>query len=224
MWLLTTRNRPDLCRRMLLACIETGVETPGLVWMDGCSYDDMPLPKGWKSVTSPRHRNIGWALRSFLSVYPDLPWYGWLADDIVPKTPGWDLALVEAAGSKCIAYPNDEWQRGTKQRDGSPHVTSAVCLGGDLVRAMGLLALPDQVQMYIDDVWESVAVPLGLMRYLPDVVVEHHHFANGLRLADATDARTFEGKPFPMRDAALYHAWLTSPKYRKAMRRVARLP
>lgn len=223
MWLLTTRNRPEMCQRALNACIETGVTTPGLVWMDGCDYGPMRMPRGWMQVSTADHRNIGRIMREFYKVHPDLSWYGWMADDCIPVTMRWDEDLIEAAGNICVSYPNDHWQRGVKERDGSPHVTSIVCMGGELVRAMGFWVLPDQIQMYIDDVWESIAVPLDLMRYRKDVVCEHHHFVNGKRPRDATDTRQFNGVSFPAHDLNIYRGWLASPQYEATMSRVSQL-
>ncbi len=86
-----------------------------------------------------------------------------------------------------------------------------------------MLALPGQVQMYIDDVWESLAVPAGLMRYLPDVLVEHHHFANGKRPLDATDTREFNGNRFPALDRQLFYNWIDSQAFLDATKRVSAL-
>jgi hypothetical protein len=205
---------------MLKACIKTKVSSPGIVWMDGCDYGDLELPDKWRAFSYGEHLNIGEMLRRVFRDTPNLPWYGWIADDCLPKTIGWDRALIEAAGSRRIAYPNDEWQKGVKERDGTPHITSAVCMGGDLVRAMGFWALPEQIQMYIDDVWESVAVPSGLMKYCPGVVVEHHHFANGKRPHDETDTRVFNGVSFPAHDLAIYQSWLKSPDYQRVLKTI----
>jgi hypothetical protein len=223
MWLLPTRNRPEMCQRALDACIASGTTSRGMVWMDGCDYGKLRLPDGWGQVACDEHLNIGEIMRRFFAQYPGLGWYGWLADDCIPVTMGWDRRLIEAAEHKFISYPNDNWQQGVKERDGTPHVTSVICMGGDLVRAMGFWVLPGMVQMYIDDVWESVAVPAGLMRYQPDVLCEHHHFANGKRPHDATDARVFAGQPFPKNDREIYQSWLGSERLRSALGRVSTL-
>src|SRR3954468_10960411 len=73
MWLLTTRNRPEMCQRMLDACIDTGVSTPGLVWMDGCDYGSLRLPDSWDTAPCDKHVNIAVILRLWLVAYPDLP-------------------------------------------------------------------------------------------------------------------------------------------------------
>jgi len=220
MWILTTRNRPAQCQEVLDACLATGVSTPGIVWMDGCDYGPLRLPEGWIARADPIHRNLGEILRACFANLPTLPWYGWMADDCPPCSAGWDTRLIAAAGRWGLAYPDDQWQRGVKERDGTPHVTSICCFGGELLRTMGFWALPEQIQMYLDDVWESVAVPLGLMRYCPEVVSEHRHFANGKRPPDSTDTREFKGVSFPQHDRDRYEAWLMSQDYTETLVRV----
>jgi hypothetical protein len=224
MWLLTTRNRPEMCREVLAACVKTKVSTPGCVWMDGCDYGPLDMPDNWDAGAWNVHLNIGEIMRRFFSLYPGMAWYGWMADDCVPLSERWDRRLIEAAGADCVAYPDDGWQQGVKERDGTPHVTSIVCFGGDFVRKCGFWALPGQTQMFIDDVWESVAVPTGRMRYRPDVKSEHRHFANGKRRMDATDASRFNGADFPQKDRAIYERWLSSRDRVDALKRFEGAP
>lgn len=206
---------------MLDACIKTGCATPGVVWMDGCDYGELRLPEGWKAVACEEHLNIGEIMRRFYAENPNLPWYGWMSDDCAPVSAGWDKELIKQAGRYCIAYPDDGWQQG-KNGAGNPHVTSLICFGGDLPREMGFWVRPQQIQMYIDDLWESVAIPAGLMRYCPHVKALHKHFANGLRTADKTDTRTFNGIHFPTHDRDVYQSWVKSDEYRDCLRRVLR--
>lgn len=220
MWLLTTRNRPEMCQQVLDACIRTGVSTNGVVWMDGCDYGVLRMPDGWMAVAHPEHLNIGEIMRRFQKTEPNLPWYGWMADDCIPISEGWDVELVKAAGRTEVAYPDDAWQQGKKEGHGQPHVTSIVCMGGEFVRALGEWVLPGFIQMYIDDYWESVAVPASRMKYCPHVKSEHRHFANGKRQEDETDNRAFNGEWIPHHDLQIYSAWMASEDRAKALQRV----
>lgn len=219
MWILTTRNRQAMCQEVLDACVATGSTTPGLVWMDGCRYEGLRLPLGWAAYSTLEHLNIGEACRRFTVKYPNLAWYGWMADDCVPLSMGWDQELVREAGAWGVAYPNDGWKMG-RNAAGAQHVTSIVCFGGEFVRSLGALALERQIQMYIDDYWESVAVPCGLMRYRPDVLSEHRSFKNGKRAKDSTDTRQFNGIHFPTHDRALFERWVGSHAHKQAIERV----
>lgn len=203
MWLLTTRNRPAMAQRVLDACAATGMSTPGIVWCDGCDYPDLRLPPNWMKQSGERI-GVGPAMQRFYEQHPDLPFYGWLADDFIPETPGWDLRLIQAAGKHCLAYCNDAWPR-----DFIPqHLTSAFAIGGDIVRAVGWFSPPGLVQAGIDSAWNEIGRHFRLMRYLHDVVVVHEHYKNGKRPKDTTDNDIQAEQP-------LWKAYLAS-EHRKA--------
>lgn len=122
---------------------------------------------------------------------PDRPWYGVMADDVVPETPGWAEALIETAGNDGLAFGDD-------RINGSNHATHFV-LGGGLVREMGWLALPGLSRLYIDTVWCDLAKTRGVFRYRQDVILRHHHFSNRLAVMDETYR-----KPDKAADKAIY--------------------
>ena len=204
MWLLTTRNRPEMCQEVLDSCVENGISTPGVVWCDGCEYPDLKVPDNWEKIEWADHLNIGEIMRRFYASYPGCDWYGWMSDDCRPLSKSFDTELIEAAGSWCMSYPDDDWQHGIKPSTGKPHVTSMIVWGGDLVREVGWWVPDGMIQMYIDDVWEDIAMPLGINRYCGHVKTEHRHFANGRRKNDSTDTRQFNGASFPQIDKKLF--------------------
>jgi len=131
---------------------------------------------------------------------PWRPWWGFIADDVVPETPGWDAKLIAAAGRDGMAVPG-----GGHDAEGCPHFV----LGGDLVREMGWLALPDLDRLYIDTVWGDIARQRGVFRRVPDVILRHHHFSNGLALRDQTYRKTNKDS-----DRDLYLAWRAASEER----------
>ena len=177
-WCLTSRNREDMAKRFVQSC----VPHEAILWCDGCSYD---FDHDWLQIES-EHIGIGAAMNRVFEMYPDADFYGWLADDLIPHTKGWDVELAKTAEDRYLVSCNDMWLRGRKD-DGSPWVTGAICLGGDLVRAMGWWAPPGMFQMYIDTVWVAVARRFDLLRYRDDIVVEHLHRVNKKREPDQTD-------------------------------------
>ncbi len=155
-------------------------------------YLAIGLPRLWIREVGPRLPLSAIYNKAYERV-PYAAWWGFLADDVVPETPEWDFKLVEAAGSDGMAVP-----AGGHDPEGAPHFV----LGGDLVREMGWLALPGLDRLYIDTVWQDIAEKRGVLRRLPDVVLRHHHFSNGLALRDATYQK--HHKP---QDRALYAAF-----------------
>ena len=178
--------------------IETGMTMPVCLWLD----DDDPMLQGYRDIDLP----LGWcfvvAQRTLLSsIYnavfmamPDLDWYGFLADDIVPETPNWDGLLIEAVGKDGLAFGNDGI-------NGASFATHFV-LGGDLVRSIGWLALPGLDRIYIDTVWNDIAVERGVRRYLPEVKLTHLHFSNRRAMRDKTYKKYNKD-----RDKSIYEAW-----------------
>jgi len=95
MWLMTTKNRPEAAERALWACWDTGMRSPGVVYVDGenhTQYDGIELPVNWEMVKWVDVGGIGNLAGSknyIFENYPDERVYGWVADDNIPITPGW---------------------------------------------------------------------------------------------------------------------------------------
>jgi len=156
-------------------------------------YPDHP---NWIVCVGPRKPLCGVYEEAF-EAYPDLDWYGFLADDVLPEG-NWE-SLIETAGRDGLAFGDDGI-------NGEKHAAHFV-LGGDLVREIGFLCLPGLSRLYIDTVWCDIARARGVYRYRPDVRMPHLHFSNGRAPMDATYRK-------PQRDAdrALYEAWRNQEK------------
>ena len=155
-------------------------------------YLALALPEPWTREVGPR-LPLSAIYNKAYGRAPEAAWWGFIADDVVPETPEWDFWLVEAAGSDGMAVP-----AGGHDPEGAPHFV----LGGNLVREIGWLALPGLDRIYIDTVWLDIAKSRGVLRRVPDVVLKHHHFSNGLALRDATYKKRHKPE-----DRALYEAF-----------------
>lgn len=186
-WIMPTQNRPEMCQEALDAADRTGFRGPGVVSLDGCRYDGLRVPPGWETKEWPRHVGLTHQLNWFFGASPSERCYGRLDDDMVPVTDGWQERLEEAAGDWCIAYTRDEFVNGTKRTTGQPWMSGAMCIGGDLVRAVGFLSVPGTLHHSMDRVYSVLGERLGLLRYLDDVTVVHRHWVNGSRERDQTD-------------------------------------
>ncbi len=192
MWVIPSRSRPHNIPRLF---------GPGqfILMLD----DDDPMLGGYRQIAYPSNWRMRIGPRAALSEiynrvfeeFPLLPWYGILADDVTPETPGWDKKLIEAAGNDGMAYPDDGIEEPTH-----------FCLGGDLVREMGWLAYPGLNRLYIDTVWRDIAESRGVLRYLPDVKVTHRHPSVGLGLMDKTYRKSRKAE-----DKRIYEQFRGSP-------------
>lgn len=155
-------------------------------------YLSLDYPKDWNVLVGQRVP-LGAYYNQEFELLPDLPWYGFLADDVVPETQEFDRLLIDTAGKDGMAVP-----AGGETTGGSPHFV----LGGELVRSVGWLCLPGLDRIYIDTVWIDIAKSRGVYRYLPNVVLQHHHFSNGKALMDLTYRKRHKES-----DRRLYETW-----------------
>lgn len=193
MWILPSRSRPHNCARLF-----RHVNTPGVLCVDDDDpllpvYESMPLPTSWRVVVGPR-AGLSEIYNRQLEAHPYLAWYGILADDVLPETPGWDRKLIDAALPDGMAFGDDGIN--------GPHHATHFVLAGDLARSAGWLGLPGLSRIYIDTAWNDIALARGVRRYLPDVKLTHMHFSNGRALKDAVYR-----KPDKDRDWEIYRKW-----------------
>lgn len=191
MWILPSRGRPHSVLRLLKAYEETEASTPVWLRLDEDDSGYAINHPNWEVSAGPRV--------PLSQIYNEAyqrktDWYGFIADDVVPLTKHWDRLLIAVAGRDGMSVPS-----GGHEPNGAPHFV----LGGDLVRSMGWLCLPGLHRLYIDTVWQDIATKLGVLRRVPEVVLEHRHFSNGKALMDATYR-----KPNKASDRKIYEAWL----------------
>lgn len=106
---------------------------------------------------------------------------GFMGDDHCPRTPGWDVALLDAVTSGeglGVAYGNDLLQ--------GENMPTAVVLDGRIVDALGFMAPPTLGHLFCDNYWRTLGERLGTLTYLPDVVIEHVHYLTGAVEKDVT--------------------------------------
>lgn len=171
MWIFPTRSRVENCKRLINSWNATNGSTEVYLRLDNCDPNlsellNLNWPDTFEVVVGPRE-GLRAALNEGFEKYPNKNWYGLLADDLVPATMYWDKLLVERAGKKEIAYPND--------LGGKPKLPTHPVVGGDLVRAVGWFGLPSSAHLYLDTAWRTIGERLRCLHRMPDVVVEHVH-------------------------------------------------
>ena len=196
MWILPSRGRPQNVLRLSRAFVDTDATTP--VWLR-LDRDDPTAhqvvydsPWIWSKYVGERVP-LSEVYNEAFQLFPRADWYGFIADDVVPETPGWDQKLIDVAGPDGMAVPSGAQHEGI-----TPHFV----LGGDLVRSVGWLALPGLDRIYIDTVWADIARRRDVLRFVPEVVLAHHHFSNQKALYDKTYRKHHKAE-----DRAVYDAW-----------------
>jgi hypothetical protein len=102
---------------------------------------------------------------------------GFMGDDHRPRTRGWDRAYLDALKAKPgIVYGDDLLQ--------GEYLPTQFAVSARIVEALGFLAPPTLIHLYLDDYWIRMGRLCECITYLPDVVVEHMHFSVGKSLLD----------------------------------------
>lgn len=107
---------------------------------------------------------------------------GSFGDDHRPRTRFWDRIVCDALAEMGtgIVYGDDLFR--------GEDLPTAVFMTADIVRTLGYMAPPELAHMYIDDTWREWGRAAGILRYLPEVVIEHLHPDAGKAEMDATYA------------------------------------
>ena len=202
-FILPTRSRPNNLLRLIDAWNKTGASTP----VDLCvdlddpllgQYENMVVPWNWRIVVGQRGP-LSDIYNNAYRRHPNSNWFGFISDDVVPVTSGWDSILIDAAGSHGMAVPS-----GGETTGGCPHFV----LGGYLVRSTGWLSLPGLDRIYIDTVWGDIAKSMGVYREVQSVKLEHRHFSNGKALMDSTYRKHNKAQ-----DKIIYDNWRKQNAY-----------
>ena len=141
----------------------------------------------------PRKGLCAWTNEVAVRWAAEYPFLASFGDDMVPRTPGWDLALCRAItdmGGTGFSYPFD----GVRE-----DIPEAVVLSSDIVAALGWMCEPSLKHWYPDNVWADLGRGAGCIRHLRAVAVDHIHGR-----ADATSAGN--GKSLSA-DRDAYWAW-----------------
>jgi hypothetical protein len=204
MWLLPTRNRPKAVEALIASMEQAGEVPETAVMVDGPMYQ-IAWPKNWHVYESYGHMEMQRAMNYLLREHPNEKHYGILTDQSRPITPQWASKLEAAAGPWDMAMCNTTRPR-TNPRTGLRRVTT-ICVGGDLVRAIGWIWLDKVCHLYGDDAWEDIGYALDCIKFVPDVVVQALLKREGEVPIDANHNRMWKGKSYMATDAAAFDAW-----------------
>lgn len=203
MWSLPTRGRPQSLQRFINAYNNTNGTSKVYVRLDNDDpsleeYKKIKLPSTFELIVGERI-GLKATMEEMFHKYPNENWYGLAADDLIPKTQHWDQLLVNKAGLRRIAYPNDMGK--------DPTLPTHPVVGGDLVRAVGWFGHPATYHFYLDNAWKFVGEKLNCITRLDNVIVEHVHYSFKKSPKDQT---YLDRKPDMKTDGKAFNAWLTA--------------
>ena len=167
--ILPTRSRPDSAERCINALKEHSVLSDFVIAIDDDQADLYPRLDGVTYEVNPRLRMNG-TLNLVANKYADkYETIFFLGDDHLVQTPAWDEHMSKAIATKGygLAYGNDLLQR--------QQLATAVMMSTNIIRAVGYMAPPKLVHLYMDNYWMILGQRLGTLWYFDKVIIEHLH-------------------------------------------------
>ena len=171
-----SRNRPQNMVEVVNSWIDVSHPTNSQLCfaLDDDNENQYPRIYGVKYEINPRIRMCPTLNKVANDYSNEYKYIGFIGDDHRFRTPNWDSTVVrhlDELGPNGIVYGNDLLQ--------GELLPTAVFLNSNIVRRLGYMVPPTLVHMYADNFWRDLGNELGTITYLPDVVVEHCHWANG---------------------------------------------
>ncbi|MFI8942745.1 hypothetical protein [Streptomyces syringium] len=185
--IVPTRGRPDSIPAILQAWQATGATADLLFAVDDDDpqLDDYLAHRATTDDTQvrwrigPRLRLCGTLNAATLEVADQYRYLAFMGDDHRPRPAAvpWDARFREClSAGPGIVYGNDLLM-GEK-------MPTAVAMTSDIVRTLGYFAPPALVHLCLDLCWLDWGRGMGRITYLPDVIIEHLHPANGKAAVD----------------------------------------
>jgi hypothetical protein len=218
--IVPTRSRPENVPQVVKAWRETGAFDDGAELLFAYDADDPRAPQyieefdrmSWTGVHRCRFRQMPlWQplvpkLNSVAVDYADRGEHfalGFAGDDHLPRTEGWARRYVETLREvrTGIVFCDDGYRQ---------DIPTQWAMTADIVRAIGRMVPAPVEHLYCDDAVGALGSAAGVLRYLPDVLIEHMNpYAGGKAPMDAQYARV-NGNEQYRRDRAAYRAWKRS--------------
>lgn len=194
--MVPTRGRREQCEIMLKSFRETTDDADILFVTDDDdqdTYADMDWGSALTAVFSPRGSLTQVLNRTALTQAPGYDVLMYAGDDHVFRTPHWDAVMLKALknmGGSGMLYP-DSGQR--------PDIPEILMTSSDIVRELGHFAEPSMGHFYHRNAWNELGKRAGVMRYCPQVVIEHVNY----------DDETYESakRAWGEQDFAAYQNW-----------------
>jgi hypothetical protein len=172
--IVPTRGRPHAARELRQAFRDTSTGNTELVF--AVDSDDPTRPEYGHDdvIVAPGPSNmvttLNYVASALLPPRIGRPFgVAFMGDDHRPRSAGWDSAYLETLCElrTGLVYGDDLVQ--------GESLPTQIAMTSDIIRAVGYMAPPDLVHLFVDNFWMSLGRLAGCLRYRPDVVIEHVH-------------------------------------------------
>lgn len=179
-----SRNRPELCRRMIdsFEATKAQPDTEILVYI---SHDDPQLTKYEELLKDKLHivgqrRHLVKVL-NYISceVYPGIEYYQEINDDHIFRTSAWDRELINTIETKGkgwgISFGNDLMTN--EPWEIARHPSGAV-ISGNIVRTLKCFILPELDHLFTDTYLRDIGEGINAYFRREDIIIEHCHLVS----------------------------------------------
>jgi len=168
-----TKNRPDLCKRMVESAYATadgkigiilGIAEPSIYYAD---YENIKGPDKIPAGALPTVATINLIAKRLIEEGTTTLFFV-VGDDAVFKTKGWDTALLKAYSeleNKIHVFGLQD----SRDKEGTPHPIATK----EFIQAMGYLLVPIFNHWYADTWLSDLTKANNCFTYLRDYVLEH---------------------------------------------------
>jgi hypothetical protein len=174
--IVPTRGRPQNAQRLAKAFAETVADPDNTHLVFGVDDDD-PLADDYAALgvsyaLGPRLRMAGTLNMIARESADDWDVIGFMGDDHLPRTYGWDNMVRENMKPGGVLYGNDLVQ--------GQNLPTEVFLDARIVHEVGGFVPDGFTHLFLDNVWKMWGECAGTLRYLPDMIIQHVHPISGL--------------------------------------------
>lgn len=217
--IVPTRSRPFHVKRVVDAWVDTSAFSDGAELVFVIDVDD-PAFEAYKQELAASAASIPFD-RQVMSWIPVNEWrplvpklnaaachldvarrpfaLGFAGDDHVPRTRGWARAYVDALRSGAgIVYGDDGFQH--------DNLPTEWAMRAEIVTALGRMIPAPVEHLYCDNSIRDLGRATGLLRYLPEVTIEHMHPVAGKGDSDEQYDRV-NGQVQYRTDRRAYREW-----------------
>jgi hypothetical protein len=156
-------------------------------------YEPVTLVTLWENETGDLVKALNGSWARFADAADII---GTVNDDMRFRSHSWDRLIAQANAG--IAFGNDLFQ-------GERLVTSPF-IRADIPKRLGWYGLPAVEHLFVDNAWGDIGRGLGVLRYLPEVVIEHLHPLAGKGEWDEGYERA-NNQEVTDRDRIAYEVW-----------------
>lgn len=182
--LVPSRGRPQNIARLIKGFEETAADLENTHLIVGVDDDDVTKDEYLKLaapflriIVGPRLRLAGTLNEIAVQHMDSYDILGFMGDDHLPRTKGWDDRMRADMVPMGVLYGNDLIQ--------GPNLPTEVFLDSEIVKRLGYYVPKGFIHLFLDNTWKTWGERVGTLKYLNDVVIEHLHFINGKAEHDA---------------------------------------